>query len=156
MKAMQYLLDFITNPFIVTALSSFLVAQITKAILYAVITKTFNIHRLFGDGGMPSGHSATVVSLTVITALLRGLGSFEFAIAFILMVVVCRDAMGVRRETGKQATVINEITKSVEELTNEKVHTITLKEFVGHTPIQVIAGALIGAANAVAMYFVFR
>ena len=101
---------------------------------------------MFGDGGMPSAHAATVCSLATYTAISFGAGSFEFAFALIFAMVVCRDAMGVRRESGKQAALLNEMRKnlSIQDLTAVK-----LKEFVGHTPIQVIVGGVIGIFNAI-------
>ncbi len=142
----------VTNPFIITAISSWLVAQVLKLIIHTVIYKKFDITRLFGDGGMPSGHSATVCSLAVICGLVCGTGSIEFAISVILAVIVCHDAMGVRLETGKQAILLNEIIESFNILATEKLPEVKLKEFVGHTPIQVISGALLGVINAVIMY----
>ena len=108
---------------------------------------------LVGDGGMPSGHSATVASLTTAALLCYGPGSFQFAISLILAIVVCKDAMGVRLETGKQAVMLNEMMRVFNVLTSsEQLPEVKLKEFVGHTPIQVMAGILLGIANAVVMY----
>ena len=149
---MNWIYDLVTNPILMTSISSWLVAQVIKVIIHAFIYKKIDISRLFGDGGMPSGHSATVSSLAFISALIYGTGSFNFAVSAILAVIVCHDAMGVRRETGKQAVVINELTKAFSVLTEEKLPEIKLKEFVGHTPIQVLAGILIGIINAFAMY----
>ncbi len=149
---MNWIYDLVTNPILMTSISSWLVAQVIKVIIHAFIYKKIDISRLFGDGGMPSGHSATVSSLAFISALVYGTGSFNFAVSAILAVIVCHDAMGVRRETGKQAVVINELTKAFSVLTEEKLPEIKLKEFVGHTPIQVLAGILIGIVNAFAMY----
>ena len=110
--------------------------------------------RLFGDGGMPSGHSATVTSLAVFCGLMHGTGSHEFAVSAILAIIVCHDAMGVRQETGKQAILINELVEIVEKLKVEhRLPSIELKEFVGHTPLQVAAGICLGFLDALAMYF---
>lgn len=150
---MTWLYDLITNPFFITAVSSWLVAQVLKVIIYGIINKKLDLERLFGDGGMPSGHSATVSSLAMISGLLYGTGSFEFAISAIVAIIVCHDAMGVRLETGKQAAVINEIVRSFSMLAEENLPEVKLKEFVGHTPIQVMAGILIGVINACVMFF---
>lgn len=150
---MDWLLDLITNPFLITAIFSWAIAQVLKAIINAVVHKKFSLDRLFGDGGMPSGHSATVTSLAVITALNYGTGSFQFAVSAILAIVVCHDAMGVRQETGKQAVVINEIVKTYSILAEEKLPDVKLKEFVGHTPVQVAAGVLLGIINAFVMHY---
>jgi len=76
----------------------------------------------------------------------------EFAISLILAIIVCHDAMGVRRETGKQAVMLNEMTKLFNILTSEELPEMKLKEFVGHTPFQVTVGILLGIVNAVLMY----
>lgn len=151
---MGWLVDLATNKFLLVSLSSWFVAQVLKTILYALETKKLDITRLFGDGGMPSGHSATVTALATFSGLNFGFGSFQFAATAILAIVVCHDAMGVRLETGKQAIKINEILEAFELLHPNKISEANLKEFVGHTPIQVTAGILLGILNAVVMYFV--
>lgn len=150
---MDKIIDLITNPYLITSISSWFIAQVLKVIINAAITKKLDWERLVGDGGMPSGHSATVSSLAVICGLSFGLGSFEFAATGILAIIVCHDAMGVRWETGKQAMLLNEIVKTFSILTEDKLPEVKLKEFVGHTPTQVIAGILIGIANACFMYY---
>lgn len=151
---MDWLEDLITNPYLITGVSSWFVAQVLKVIIHAIINKKFDISRLFGDGGMPSGHSATVSSLAVICALSFGTGSVQFAITAILAIIVCHDAMGVRMETGKQSVVLNEMIKEFELFNSKKLPEVKLKEFVGHTLVQVIAGVLIGIANAFVMYHI--
>ena len=152
---MEWLLELVTNPYLITAISAWAVAQVVKTILYAVMNGGIDWERLFGDGGMPSGHSATVSSLAVFCALMHGTGSHEFAVSAILAIIVCHDAMGVRHETGKQAVLINEIMDAIEKLKVEhKMPAIELKEFVGHTPLQVAAGITLGILDALFMYFV--
>ena len=151
---MNWFFDLISNPFLITGVSSWFVAQVLKTIIHAVINKKLELERLFGDGGMPSGHSATVTSVAVMAGLVYGTGSFQFALSAILAIIVCHDAMGVRLETGKQAVVINEIVKLL--TSKQELSEVKLKEFVGHTPFQVGAGILIGAINAsLRYYFVF-
>ena len=150
---MEWLRDLLTNPFLLTSLSSWFVAQVLKTIIYALEIKKLDVSRLFGDGGMPSGHSATVTSLAVFCGLNFGFSSFQFAVTAILAIIVCHDAMGVRLETGKQAVAINEILEAFELLAPDKISEANLKEFVGHTPIQVMAGILLGIVNAVVMFF---
>ncbi len=150
---MDRLIDLITNPFLITGVASWFLAQVTKTIIHAIINKKLVWERLVGDGGMPSGHSATVSSLATVAGLLRGFNSFEFAVATLLAIIVCHDAMGVRLETGKQAQIINEMKKAFEALVKEDLPEVKLKEFVGHTPIQVIAGVALGICNALVMYF---
>lgn len=150
---MNWFQKLLSNGFLLVALSSWFWAQLIKTIIHAIVTKKVDFTRLVGDGGMPSGHSATVSSLAVSAAMVYGLGSFEFAIALIFAIVVCKDAMGVRLETGKQAAIINDIVEAFNVLTSEeKLPDAKLKEFVGHTPLQVIAGILLGIVNAVLLY----
>ena len=151
---MSWLIELITNPFLITGISSWFFAQVLKTIIYLVINKKLDMTRMFGDGGMPSGHSATVTSIAFLISLVHGPGSVEFAVSFILAIIVCHDATGVRRETEKQAYLINELVKAFEELAEEKLPEVKLKKFVGHTPIQVLAGITLGIVNAVVMYFV--
>ena len=146
---MDWLWELITNPFLLTGVLSWFYAQVLKTILYSLINKKLDITRLFGDGGMPSGHSATVSSLATICGLSCGFGSVEFAISGILAIIVCHDAMGVRRQTGKHAEILNELLKSL-----ESGKPMDLTELVGHTPLQVLMGVLIGIGNACLMYFV--
>lgn len=150
---MSWVIDMLTNPFLLTGLSSWFYAQLLKTILFWVINKELDWRRMFGDGGMPSGHSATVTSVAVLTGLVCGAGSVEFALSFILAIIVCHDATGVRRETEKQAFIITELVKAFEELAEDKLPEVKLKKFVGHTPVQVTAGMLLGILNAVIMYF---
>ena len=150
---MNWFLDLISNRFLITGVSSWFVAQVLKTIIHAIINKKLVLERMFGDGGMPSGHSATVTSLAVISALSFGFGSFQFAVTALLAIIVCHDAMGVRLETGKQAQIINELTKAFEIWTKEDLPEVKLKEFVGHTPVQVLAGIAIGVLNGLAMHY---
>lgn len=134
----------IGNQIFLSAAIGWFVAQILKTMIHTFFTKKFDPERLIGSGGMPSSHASTVCALTTSSARAFGLGSFEFAITAILAIIVMHDAMGVRLETGKQAKLLNEIiatfkTREGKVLTEEK-----LKEFVGHTPLQVFAGAVLG------------
>lgn len=151
---LEWIKGIFTNPFALTALTSWLSAQIIKTVLFLIINRRLDFSRLFGDGGMPSGHSATVTSLALYSALARGPGSFEFAVSFILAVIVCHDATGVRKETEKQGVLIREMAEAFSTLSAKKLPEVKLKEFVGHTPIQVMAGILLGVCNALLMHFV--
>ena len=150
---MDWLRELMTNRFLITGISSWFVAQVAKTIIYAIINKKLVLERMVGDGGMPSGHSATVTSLAMISGLSCGFDSFQFAVTALLAVIVCHDAMGVRLETGKQAQIINEMVEAFEVWTKKELPEIKLKEFVGHTPIQVIAGILLGILNGCVMHF---
>ena len=151
---MTWLTDMLKNPFLITATSSWAIAQVLKVIINAIMYKKISWERLFGDGGMPSGHSATVTSLAVFSALACGTGSAIFAVCAILAIVVCHDAMGVRLETGKQAVLLNELIDSFSYLSKNTLPEVKLKEMVGHTPSQVIAGVLLGVANAFVMFYI--
>lgn len=150
---MNWFSELLHNPFLVIPVLSWLCAQVLKTIIHSVINRKLDITRLCGDGGMPSGHSATVTSLAAVSALVHGFGSFEFAATAVLAIIVCHDAMGVRLETGKQAEVINDLIEIIDMLTTEQLPEAKLKEFVGHTPIQVFAGIIVGIANACLMYY---
>ncbi len=145
---MSRFIEMITNPFLLACFSAWCLAQVLKMIISTVVNRKFDIKRLFGDGGMPSGHAATVTSLAAFSGIRFGLGSFEFALALIFALVVCRDAMGVRHETGKQTILLNQMIRSIEILTADRLPEVKLKEFVGHTPFQVLVGAAIGLLNA--------
>ena len=149
---MQWLYDLLGNPFLIAGISAWLVAQVVKTVIHVIINKKVVWERLVGDGGMPSGHSATVTAVCVMSALVYGLGSFQFAVSGILAIIVCHDAMGVRQQAGKHAMLLNELLKSFETLTTNALPEVKLKEFVGHTPVQVVAGVLLGAANAIVLY----
>lgn len=152
---MHWLIDLVTNPFLLTSLSGWAVAQILKVIINGVVYKKWDIERLFGDGGMPSGHSATVSSLACITGLVYGTSSFEFAFTLILAIIVCHDAVGVRLETGKQAKILNEMMKTLDIIFSHEVAEVKLKEMVGHTHAQVIAGVALGVLDAIVVYNLF-
>lgn len=150
---MDWIMQLLTNRFLLTAMFSWLVAQVIKTILHLIINRKLDLSRLFGDGGMPSAHSATVTALATYTAFARGPGSFEFAVCAILAIVVCHDATGVRLETQKQGLLLQELVAAFEALSDQDIPEVKLKRFVGHTPVQVIAGIILGIANAAVMYF---
>ena len=137
--------DLLHNHLLINAMAAWATAQILKTILYAATNKTLEWERLFGDGGMPSGHSATVTALAVTAGMEFGLGSAYFALAATLAVIVMHDAMGVRLEAGKHAKALNEL---LELLSSDLETDIKLKELLGHTPMQVVVGALLGLVVA--------
>jgi len=150
---MQFLQDLATNKIFLTAALGWLVAQILKTIIHTCFTKEFDPERLVGSGGMPSSHSSTVVALAAAAYFEYGASSFEFAISAILAIVVMYDARGVRRETGKQAELLNDIIRIFEDMGRSEISAHDrLKELVGHTPLQVVIGALLGFFIAVIMY----
>lgn len=145
-----------SNQVLISACAGWLTAQVLKALIDMWITGRFRPERLYGNGGMPSSHSATVCGLFTSAGLMYGLSSSEFGISFILAVVVMVDAVGVRRETGKQAKLLNMMME--EDFWNfddPEAFQIRLKEFVGHTPIQVFCGAILGILVAFILNAVF-
>ena len=131
------------NRVLIACCLSWLVAQLLKFLISWAIEKKMDWHRCFGMGGMPSSHSAFVFSLALATGLQEGFNTTMFAITFALILVVIYDAMGVRYETGRQGKVINQILRELfmegKPLTDEK-----LKELVGHSPLEVLGGVLVG------------
>lgn len=141
--------ELLSNELLMSALVGWTVAQVLKTLIDFWINKDFSPERLVGSGGMPSSHSSTVCGLTTSAGICHGVGSFQFAICFILASVVMYDAIGVRQETGKQAKLLNLIMEQDLFKMNKEQTQKKLKEFVGHTPLQVFAGAVLGILLAV-------
>lgn len=142
---MGQLMALINNRMLMIPIISWGIAQVIKTVINAVMTKSFDPERLIGAGGMPSSHSAYVSALATTAFLQEGPGSPAFAICFVFATVVMFDAMGVRRETGKQAELLNQLTEIFSANyegfdTPEKA----LKVLVGHTPLQVLFGCILG------------
>lgn len=140
---------FFNNYLLMLPVVSWIAAQVLKTIIDRIIQGKFNTERLVGAGGMPSSHSALVCSLFVGTAKKLGLQSPLFAFAFVFATVVMYDAMGVRRETGNQAKILNKILADLKEEGQDVDNGQRLKEMVGHTPFQVLSGALLGVLIAI-------
>ncbi len=154
---MQFFKDLLTNHILFATMAAWILTQLTKIIIHLIVEKKFSAERLFGDGGMPSVHSATVVALATICGLVEGAGTSVFALACVFALVVMRDAMGVRREAGKHALSIKELAEKINGMfAREKaVRTENIKVLVGHTPLQVFFGAISGALIAIIYYFIF-
>lgn len=125
--------------------------QILKFIFDLISHKEVNFKRLYGSGGMPSSHSATVMSLTTVAGITEGFDSAMFAACFVFSLIVMYDAAGVRRAAGKQARVLNQIIENRKDINIQE----KLVELLGHTPIEVFVGAIFGVVEAVALYNVF-
>ena len=139
--------DIFSNHLLMNALLAWATAQLLKFFIYLAVNRTIDWKRLTGDGGMPSGHSATVTALAVTSGLEYGYDSPVFAVCVILAVIVMHDAMGVRHETGEQAKVLNQMIDQGIEVSEKNapfLQNMHLKEMVGHTPLQVVAGFLVG------------
>ncbi len=122
------------------ALAGWFVAQFLKIIIALIHEKTFKVSLLWSSGGMPSSHSALVTALASSIGCIYGVSSAVFALAAIFAFVVMYDAAGVRRAVGEQAKILNKINADKKEMTFEKV----LKELIGHTPLQVFLGGVLG------------
>jgi hypothetical protein len=134
--------DLLQNHTLEAALLAWLIAQITKVVLVLWEEKRWDLTRMIGSGGMPSSHSALIVAMAISVGKYEGLGSTAFAIAASIAMVVMYDAANVRREAGRQAELLNRIVLDIyrdNHLDQEK-----LKELLGHTPVEVAAGALLG------------
>ena len=133
-----------TNRYIYIPIILWACIQTFKVIWELIKTKKFNFKRIMGAGGMPSSHSAVVVALATMIGRYEGVQTAIFAMSLIFAFVVMYDAAGVRRAAGKQATLLNKIVQTPG-LSTLEVHE-KLVEVLGHTPIQVFAGALVGFA----------
>lgn len=146
---MQLIRDVLNlNPILTVALLAWFVAQVLKTLINFILLGKFQLERMWGDGGMPSAHSATVCAMVIATARSEGLGSAIFAVAAVVAIITMHDAMGVRRETGEQAKVLNKMIEQWIDVTEKNapfLQNMHLKEMVGHTPLQVVAGVLLGS-----------
>ena len=157
MDLKQTVLDLVCNPVLYVPACSWIIAQVLKLIINAIVNKKLDMSRLVGDGGMPSGHSATVTALATMCGFTCGFDSPVFGLAMVFAIVVMHDASGVRREAGKQAVSIKKIADMLNDHlfsdNAEEFYTDTLKVFVGHTRFQVACGATLGAAIALIFCF---
>ena len=145
---METIKSFFGNYVLISAVLGWMIAQVMKIFTGSFGTKKFNVLLMFENGGMPSSHSSTVMALTTACVIQEGVGSVYFAIAVILSIIVMNDAFGVRYETGEQAKILNRITKELFSGKPEEINT-GLKELVGHTPFQVLIGAIVGVTTAI-------
>ncbi len=141
----------LSNYPLMTAVLSWFAAQVLKTAIDAYFNKGINWERMTGSGGMPSSHSSTVVSLAVAIGVSYGVDSTLFALALIFAIVVMYDATGVRRETGKQAVILNRLLLDNPFSWTGEEFDKKLKEYVGHTPLQVLMGAILGVLIALIM-----
>ncbi len=139
---MDVLIQIVTNKYIYIPLLTWFFIQLFKVIWDLVENKKFNFKRILGAGGMPSSHSAVVMALATLVGKNVGFDSPVFALAVIFAFVVMYDAAGVRRAAGKQAKLLNKLVETPG-LTGVQV-TEKLVEVLGHTPLQVFVGAIIG------------
>ncbi len=143
-------MEFLQDSAFVTAVLCWFIAQLIKVISVLIIDRKLDLRRFVGSGGMPSSHSAFVMGLTTSVGFSSGFSSDMFAIAAVLAFVVMYDATGVRRAAGEQAKVLNQM---VEERDGPETTEVQLKELLGHTPLQVFAGAALGITVAIIKEF---
>lgn len=143
---MDFISMILSNRVLCSAVLSWFAAQMIKTLLVLITTKKFVPERIFGPGGMPSAHSASVTALTISTCRVCGIQSIEFALAFVLAAVVMYDATSVRRQAGEHAKAINKVVDKVDKMEedDEVLNIDQLKEVLGHTPLEVLAGSLLG------------
>ena len=139
---MNNLMTFIQNKYVYIPFFLWFGIQLFKLIYDLVTTKKFNFKRIMGAGGMPSSHSAVVVGITTLIGKNQGVDTPLFALSFVVAFIVMYDACGVRRAAGKQAALLNKLVETPG-LTGVQVSE-KLVEVLGHSPVQVIVGALIG------------
>jgi hypothetical protein len=150
------LYEVVTNEVLIVPVCSWAVAQLLKLCIVLINEKQLDLRYLVISGGMPSAHSAFVSALATSIAITEGLGSAIFAISVILALVVMYDAAGIRQSVGKQSVVLNRIVQElklrrpVEELGRD------LKEFIGHTQVQVVIGGLLGITLAWLWFAILR
>ena len=149
----MHLLKILQNDLLSTALVAWLIAQLLKTIIHFSYAGKRNWSRLWGSGGMPSSHSATVTAMATAAGLHFGFDNYPFAIAAVLAMVVMYDACGVRRAAGEQARILNEWSKMLAATKDLPVEE-KLKEFIGHTPLQVLMGALLGILIGILLYLI--
>ena len=140
--------EIITNKALIIPLCAWAIAQLLKVLIILIQKKQLHLHHLIGSGGMPSSHSALVGALATSVALLQGWGSVAFAISTIFALVVMYDAARVRQSVGQQSVVLNRILRELKSRRPMTELGRDLREFVGHTQLQVIAGGLLGIAVA--------
>ena len=135
-------MTFICSKYIYVPVILWFGIQLFKLIYDLVTTKKFNFKRIMGAGGMPSSHSSVVTAIATLIGKYEGVGTPIFALAFFVAFIVMYDACGVRRAAGKQAAMLNKIVETPG-LTGVQVSE-KLVEVLGHTPVQVVVGAIIG------------
>ncbi|MBT3169276.1 MAG: divergent PAP2 family protein [Candidatus Cloacimonetes bacterium] len=126
-------------------------AQALKVVFSIFTEKKVNFRRFLDTGSMPSSHTSSVVSLATAIFIKEGGGSSIFMLSLVFAVVVMYDATGVRRAAGKQASVLNKIVENIRKKEGHKIIDKNLKEFLGHTPIEVFGGAILGVIVAILM-----
>ena len=138
------------NKVLLIAVLSWFIAQSIKVLVGIIKEKRFNFKWFVGTGGMPSSHAAGVAALAMAVGLSEGFDSVLFAVSLLFAIVVMFDAQGVRQDTGIQAEVLNEITDDI--YFKRGIKEEKLRELVGHTPVEVLAGMILGTLISLVFY----
>lgn len=146
----DFIAEFYRNKILMTTISAWLIAQTIKVVLGVFRKKRFDFRLFIGSGGMPSAHAAGAASLATSIGMECGFDSVYFALAFAFAIVVMFDAQGVRRSTGKQAGILNKIMDDI--YWQGKIQELRLRELIGHTPVEVIMGLILGITIALVSY----
>ena len=151
---MDFIKELFYNYWLASVVAGWIIAQILKVFTGVFRQREFSFRAMFfGNGGMPSSHTASVAALATSIAVTEGLGSIAFAIAALLAIVVMNDALGVRREAGKHSEALNKIMG--ERAKEKKEEPLDLfRELLGHTPLQVFFGLITGIVVAILMSFI--
>ena len=154
---MGLLKSIISNKVLISALFSWFMAQFLKIVIEIIKrnklkTKDFILRAIFGTGGMPSSHSASITAVAVSIGFETGFKSPLFALAVVLVIIVIRDATGVRLSAGKQASTINQIIEKIKE--NEDFNITEVKEVRGHTPLECFVGVIVGLLVSLGIYLI--
>ena len=150
---MNFFTELFANELFKSTFWAWFICQLLKTLINLKLNHTLDLERMIGSGGMPSAHSAAVTSFATTAGFLYGPSSFEFIISLLYAIIVMYDARGVRLETGNQAKVLNHLIK----LLSDKEHIIPfdqkLQELVGHTPLQVLVGSLLGFIISICFFY---
>ncbi|MDR1598844.1 MAG: divergent PAP2 family protein [Oscillospiraceae bacterium] len=150
MTRITHLSHIVENHVLWTALLAWLIAQVAKVVVILVTEKRLNIRKIIQSGGMPSSHAAMATALAMGVGFREGFGEPIFALACALALIVMYDASGVRRQAGRHAKVINQMLTELENLIEKgtPINQETLIDWIGHTPIEVLVGAVLGGVVA--------
>jgi len=152
MEEHGFLGQLLHNDVVIATFLGWFSAQLIKVISGVIREKRFNFKWFVGTGGMPSSHAAGVTALTTSVGLYEGVGTALFGVTLMFCVIVLCDAQGVRRASGKQAEILNTIMDDI--YWKKKIQEDKLKELLGHTPIQVLAGMVIGIIVALGLHLI--
>lgn len=139
---MTYINEFVKNQVFNVSFTSWFTAQALKVVITLLTQKKIDLYRFVGSGGMPSSHSSIVMGLSTAVGLKSGWDSTLYAVSLVFALIVMYDAAGVRRAVGKQAMILNKMLEDKHK--HKHIQEQRLKELVGHTPVEVFAGALLG------------